>query len=217
MAKFVTLGKGENARVIPIEEAPKQPPPQTSLFEIDDNQGQYGRLRDVVSNMASMTDEIMSEELTVRELFRDLESTFGSDSEDREAYLSLLDILTLLFKKEASVDTEIHNIVKNYNKAVNFNTIKQNKIDSTLKQGTTFLEFFAEMPQRHTAKGQRIMTLQKEINEKLEKMATMTQDIIDNGYSYADAERRGSDWQHIRKGPVIKYINKNKARDTGGN
>lgn len=207
--KWITQGKGTDARHIPINNRVSTPDLDddirtTSVMEYPFPEPEIEGLQQAISRLYTDTDEEIHYLLHVKEILMDLEPTFA----DQEAFDQLLEMLDVVFESTVQLRQRVRNINNDgVNEGFSTKYLKQ-RLSALTKENTTLRGYFEQLPQAFTPEGRDLIRSEDIILEDLRKSAESVDDLTDfQGVSLPyDNQRDSRDFEHLKKGALHRYL-----------
>lgn len=206
--KWVTMGKGPDARHIPIEPGQQMvTPPTLGVYDYyDDLPENYRVLLDNIAKLYNNIEGYIEDELEVKNAYARLEGTF----DDPEAYRQLMELVRHVFYVLATLQTHVANINStSLKKGIDLKYL-YNTISALERQSEEIQDILMDMPQYHTEEGMRAYESQRRVSESLQKEGLAIMSLMQQDYPHG-RPRTSRDWKHLEKRALKGYIERSKT------
>lgn len=206
--KWVTIGRGSDARHVPIEQGQQMvTPPTLGVYDYyNDLPENYKVLLDNIAKLYNNLEGYIENELEVKNAYARLEDSF----DDPEAYRQLMELVRHVFYVLATLQTHVANINStSIRKGIDLKYL-YNTISTLERQSEQIQDILMEMPQYSTDEGMRAYEAQRRVSESLQKEGLAVMALMQQDYPHGKP-RTSRDWNHLEKRAIKDYIIRNKT------
>ena len=200
--KWITIGKGEEQKHIPVEEEPT-PVVSPELYDLPENSPDA--YQDLVASIAKMynnTDDLISEQLSVQQIILGMQDKF---LHDEEAYKELQATVTHLYQRLVALQAHLKNLNKtSLKKGLNLKYLAA--FVSPLVKQSQFLLNVLQRIQNQTPEDELAVQREQNITVSLTQMEAEIQRLRTLEYDDSKKGKISTDWNHIRKSALKRFV-----------
>ena len=207
--KWITVGTGENAKHVPVQETDNSTEP--TLFNMrTDPSNPYTEIVDALGKMYNATNVDIDLELKVKEIVESFKESIADDLVFRQ----LKDHVEHLYLRLVNLQQHI----KNLNQAVTTKGISLSHlaslVETLLKQSVEAFRYIEKLPQRTTEDGQDAISAQEQVINSLDGMLGQVIHLKELDYTQKK-ERTSRGWDHLGKAALNRYVKQAQNQPSG--
>ena len=207
--KWITVGNGENAKHVPVQETDNSTEP--TLFNMrTDSANPYAEIVDTLGKMYNATNVDIDLELKVKEIVESFKESIADDLVFRQ----LKDHVEHLYLRLVNLQQHI----KNLNQAVTTKGISLSHlaslVETLLKQSVEAFRYIEKLPQRTTEDGQDAISAQEQVINNLDVMLGQVIHLKELDYTQRK-ERTSRGWDHLGKAALNRYVKQAQNQPSG--
>lgn len=199
--RFITVGDGENARRVPIQDSTPAEPLQLFSVPSDNLNDPYSDLVDTLGQMYNHTNDDIENQLRVKELIESFRESFKDDL----AFHELKSHVEHVYHRLVNLQQHIRNLNQvATTKGISLRHL-EGQLTSLQKQAVQVFSYLEKLPQRSTEEGIEASNLEKNVIDSLNIMLSDVSRLRHHDYNKKKGKTsRG--WDHLNKAALNNYV-----------